>query len=48
MAILLDPKGTSITIKIKSIVQDDNALELAEADGDATGKAAYKVKKRDT
>ena len=47
MAILLDPKGTSITIKIKSIVQDD-ALELAEGDGDATGKAANKVKKRDT
>lgn len=46
MGILLDAKGTrSITIKIKSIVQDD-ALEI-EGDGDAIGKSAVK-KKRDT
>ena len=45
MAILLDTKGSSITIKIKSIVQDD-ALELGDGDGEI-GKSAAKSKKRD-
>ena len=42
MAILLDPKGQSITIKIKQVVADDNAFEARElvgdGDGDITGK----------
>lgn len=43
MAILLDPKGQSITIKIKQIVADDNALEAREISGEADGDNTAKT-----